>query len=304
MTTQQAPAESDVRAQKRTAIGLAPHRPTAKSQPQRPPQAGEGRGCLWSLVVLVAALMIVTLLLVVARVMDSPVGWPQIRTTFLEGDARIAEPTDAGASAAAMAIITPTVAVTVPEHQLLLAEEFTGTAGLVPGHHQPDSWTFTPLPTEGLYQMVVRPAKLGWSTIGAGALTGYRAEASLTIAPETPAGYTGLVVRLQDESNFYLFAIDGAGRFQVQLLNAGLLQTLLPWTETNVAKGAGEANEVAIIDNGEVLRLFINGVICYEAEPQLPPGDLGIFAAASEEAPALITADWLRVYRLPAGAIP
>jgi hypothetical protein len=304
MTTQDMGSERDVRAQKRTAIGLAPTRPTAKSQPQRPPQSAEGRGCLWSLVLLVVALLVVTLLLVSARLMDSPVAWPQIRTAFLGRSVEPATPAPTTERATAPAAAITADATAAGDPQLLVADEFTNTAGLIPGHQQPESWTFTPRPEVGVYQMAVQPAKLGWSTIGIEALASYRAEASLTIAPETAAGYTGFVARLQDESNFYLFAVDGVGRFQVQLLKEGRLQTLLPWSGAPVANRAGEANELALIDNGRVLRLFVNGVIRYEEEPQLSPGDLGLFAAAPVESPAQVSADWVRVYRLPAEAMP
>jgi hypothetical protein len=293
MTTQNisssasAPASADVRAQKRRAIGLTPNRPTAKAVPQRPPGVAEPRGCLWSMVLLVAGLIVVTLLLVSARLIDSPFGLPQFQPSAIEP------------------IALPAAAQAPDGYRLLLVDEFTEATTFLAGHHQPEDWLFKVEMATGVYQMQVQPGRLAWSTIGATRLSGYEATATVTVAPTTPAGYAGLVGRLQDQENFYLFAIDGQGRFGVQLWQNGAMQTLMPWSGEAVGNEAGKANRLALVDNGQVLRFFVNELIRFEvANPQLPPGDLGLFTGAPGESAAQATADWLRIYALPQEALP
>jgi hypothetical protein len=90
------------------------------------------------------------------------------------------------------------------------------------------------------------------------------------------------------------------GHFQVQLLKAGGLQTLTPWLAEAAVQPNGQANRLTLVDDGVVLRFFINGPLLYEVtDPQLPAGDLGIFGAGTSIAGAEVNVDWLRIYALP-----
>jgi hypothetical protein len=284
MTTEPtpAPAESERRAQKRTAIGLAPNRPTAQNAPRRPPRVSEAPGCLWSLVLLVAALIIVTLLLTGARLIDSPTSWPQVR------------------SLAASWFGSPAQAVEDDAFRRLVADEFTHTDSVLPFADQPGNWSMGVVPNEGVYRLRIQSNRLGWSTVGIQQVGTFYAEVALVISKATPDGITGLVVRHQPENNAYLFAVNGRGEFQAQLLQAGVFQDLTPWLPDMELNQAGAANVLAVEDDGEMLRFFVNGILFYEvAEPQLPPGDLGVFGTAPADSPTEVDVDWLHVYALP-----
>jgi hypothetical protein len=284
MTTEPtpAPADSERRAQKRTAIGLAPTRPTAQKAPQRPPIVSEAQGCLWSLVLLVAALIVVTLLLTGARLIDSPTSWPQVRAL------------------AAGWFGSPAQAVEEDAFRLLVADEFTHTDSVLPFADQPGNWSMGVVPDAGVYRLRVHPNRLGWATVGAHDVGTFYAEVALTISAATPSGVAGLVVRQQSADNAYLFAINGQGEFQAQLLQEGSFHSLTPWLPDMELNPAGSANVLAVEEDGEMLRFFVNSILFFEvAEPQLPPGDLGLFGTAPTDNFAEVDVDWLHIFALP-----
>jgi hypothetical protein len=288
MMTQSTPAPTnlDERARKRAAIGLAPQRPTAKANLFRPPRASESRTYLWLVALWVVSVVVATLLLVIARLIGSSTAWPQVQA---ELNAWVAPPTANREQAPAF---------TSNRYQLALGDEFDGAAGLLAINHQDEQWTLAPLPAEGIYHMRIWPNRLAWSTLGAQELSNYSLEGSLVIADLTPDGYAGLLARYQNRDNFYLFAVDGRQRVQIQLLAAGRLQTLMPWTYMASLSPAGQPNLLALEDNGLTLRFYANGAPLFEVgQPQLPLGDAGVFGAAPADTLAEIVLDWLRVYR-------
>jgi hypothetical protein len=233
-------------------------------------------------VLLVAALIIVTLLLTGARLIESPTSWPQVR------------------SLAASWVGSPAQAVEDDAFRRLVADEFTHTDSVLPFADQPGNWSMGVAPNAGVYRLRIQPNRLGWSTVGIQQVGTFYAEVALTIAEATPDGATGLVVRQQPGNSAYLFAINGRGEFQAQLLQAGVIQDLTPWLPDMELNQAGAANVLAVEDDGEMLRFFVNGILFYQvAEPQLPPGDLGIFGAAPADSPAEVDVDWLHIYALP-----
>lgn len=278
----EAEAPDDARAHKRAAIGLAPQRPTAKAAPQRPPRTDDPRGCLWSAVLAVAALVVVTSLLVIARLIDAPTDWPAVRSQL------------AGWLGAPAATGDPTAA------RLLWADEFSHPESLLPPNIQIDQWSLQAAPDAGVYQISVYPSRLAWSTVGVAEMRDFYVEAQFTVADVTPTTVAGLIARYRDRDNFYLFAIDGVGQFQVQLLEEGALQALTPWLPDMAVNPAGEANILALEDDGESIRFFVNGLLFFVlAEPQLPPGDVGVFGAAPTESMGEAQVDWLHLYALP-----
>ena len=105
--------------------------------------------------------------------------------------------------------------------------------------------------------------------------------------------------RYQNSDNFYFFAIDGQGRFQVQLRQAGILSTLQPWTKLAQIKLAGQNNVMALVDDSVTMRLYVNEGLIFETHDlALPPGQTGVVGGASDQAPAQVNVDWLKLYRL------
>jgi hypothetical protein len=243
MREETAPLVDESRARKRQAIGLNPYRPTAKAEPVRPPSAQSAEHSLgrWAPVLLLVGLILVTLLLIGARLFSG----------------------------------------------LLAEDQLAGR------------WTFTRQAALGTYEIRIQSGQMAWSILGATDLPSHRLEATLTIADVTPAGQASVVARFQDAENFYWFAIDGQGRFQVQQYIAGTLQTIATWSAHPAIQPAGQANRLALIDTGATLQFVVNGELLFElAEPVLPLNRVGIGGAAEINHFALIELDWLRVQPL------
>jgi hypothetical protein len=242
-------------------------------------------------VLLVAALIMSTSLLVVARLVDSPTDWATVRENlagWLPGIGFGGQDSEATSTAPGGGI-----------YRLIIDEEFKTDDGILRANMQDGQWSLAALPDEGVYHMQLAPNRLAWSTIGGDALEDFSLEASITIADVNPAGYAGLIGRYHDSNNFYLFAVDGQGRWQVQLLQDGELLPLGPWQTLDWLNPAGESNLLALEDDGQIVRLYFNGEVIYElVDSALSPGDAGVFGAAPVDTVAQIDVDWLRLYTL------
>ena len=108
-----------------------------------------------------------------------------------------------------------------------------------------------------------------------------------TATPDTRFGGPG---------DFYLLTVDGAGAVNVQLWQQGIAYPV-PVAST-VAGAAGEANRLAVADDGSKLRFYVNQMMVAEVlEPQLPAGRPGLAAVAVGEQGAAVDFDWVAIYR-------
>lgn len=283
-TASQLPS-ADPQAQKRVAIGLSPRRPTASSVVRRPPRSALTKGQQWALAGLVAALLVATLLLTVAKATGASTAWPQVRmqlATWVLG-----EPLPG----------VPTRSAPLPDYTLRVEDTFDRKPGLLACNQQAGQWATDILPDQAVYRFQLWPGRLAWSTLAIEQLSAYWLEASFTIADVMPEGYTGMLGRYQDAQTFYLFVIDGTARYQVLLWQAGLLTTVQPWTPSPALNGAGYENVLGLADDGGTLRFYANDQLLYTVDaPTLPTGMAGLAGGAGERTMAEITVDWLRLY--------
>ncbi|MEZ4634578.1 MAG: hypothetical protein R2873_07260 [Caldilineaceae bacterium] len=274
MTTSLSPEEE--RARKREAIGLDARRPTARNEVQRPPESGRKRNLGW---------WAVFLMLVVGAA-----------TAWMLYDAT--EPANSAAPAD-------------PAPHLILDDDFTrphldlGT-GRVEG--QWDSGF-----ADGVYRIQIQqPGNLTWSTLGLVNVSTYRLETALTLDGDSavegnPAllGYGALLVRYNNERNFYLFSVDAQGSYQVQLQRQEIWQILQPWTASSALRGVGDDNRLVIEDDGSEIRFFANGELLYTVtDPRLPAGDVALGGGARSQGTVSARFDWVRVFALPAATLP
>lgn len=279
------PPSADSQAQKRVAIGLSPRRPTASSVVRRPPRSALTKGQQWALAGLVAALLVATLLLTVAKATGASTAWPQVRMQLAAWV--LGEPLPG----------VPTQSAPLPDYTLRMEDTFDSKTGLLACNQQAGQWTTDIVPEQGIYRFQLWPGRLAWSTLAVENLNPYWLEASFTIVDVMPEGYTGLLGRYQDAQTFYLFVIDGAARYQVLLWQAGVLTTVQPWTPSPAVNGAGYENVLGLADDGATLRLYANDQLLYTVDaPALPPGMTGLVGGAGERTMAEITVDWLRLY--------
>jgi hypothetical protein len=127
-------------------------------------------------------------------------------------------------------------------------------------------------------------------------------ESSVKIAAKFPNGQAGLVVRFQNASNFYLFTIDGQLRYRVLLFRQGRMSILQDWTVSNALNSAGVNNLLRVEDHAQPgaddakLRFLVNGNLLFTVQPtELAAGDVGIWAAANAQGPAVVDYEDLRL---------
>lgn len=269
--------ELDVRARKRMEVGLAPRRPTAKSIPQRPPDVTTLPLPPLALALTLVAVLLATGLLVAANLGGGLSLWlpsRQAATTPLPGRA------------------APSA-----DYVLRLADDFSQSTSPLTQGAQPEAWQSALLPAESVYAMQVWPNHLAWSLLGGAKLGGYRLQASVEVDATTPSGFAGLMVRFQDERHFYLLAVDGSGRYQVQRQEGEQAEVILPWRMADFLNRAGSANILTAEDDGSRLRFYGNGMLLAEVEKLVYPlGNLGLAAGGLGQGVAEVRFDWFQLY--------
>ncbi|HAJ38708.1 MAG TPA: hypothetical protein DCL15_23825 [Chloroflexi bacterium] len=262
-------ADAEAQASKRTSIGLSAHRPTAPSTVQRPPNAGLALSAWW-LVYLLIMLMLAIGILIVARVV---------------APARTLDD-------AVNLLLNRPVAST----DVIFATDFTDDDGMLRAITIPDQAAVAVLPDTGVYRLDVWPGYLAWSRFTVADVTSLRIDATATIDATTPDAVVALIGRFVDEANYYLFAVDGAGRFRVVRYQAGVAQEVIQPTGASMLNPAGVANRLTLRDDGRVLDFRANdaslAVLPVEATAVAP---VGIGAQATNARSVTVTFDEIRV---------
>lgn len=266
-------------ARKRQKIGLSAERPTAKRVLQMPPEESRGQGQLWLAVGVLVGILLFTVWLIFAAVNDRPL------LPFV------------GASQ-----LTP-VPASPSGPTLVLRDDFS-----------PPRIDLSTEAAEGLWRMgheegayliqVDAPGNLAWSTLGMVDLGRYRLELALTLSQtgagaenDATLGYGGLLARYNNPQNFYLFSVDGQGRYQVQLQRQEVWQTVQPWQAHPRLRPAGGQNVLTLEDDGAVIRFYANGELLHTVEtPLLPGGDAALAGGTRSQGSLLARFDWLAIY--------
>lgn len=283
-------ADRQARARARTAIGLEPDRATAPATYVRPPDEDE-RGAQRLLVACVALLGLAVVLLLVASLLD-----PNSTLAALFGTRVSVQTNVAPASAADAAPALPDSLNLLPGYQLWLNDDFAAASNLVTADSASGGVVSSLLADRGVYRMQVTPSQMGWTLFDLADTTSFHVETSATVDAALPAGAAGVITRFAGAGNFYLLSVDGAGAVNVQLWLGGA-PTALP-SNALTANGAGQANRLAIADDGQRLHFYVNQVLVAEvADPQLPFGRPGLAALAASEQDAGVDFDWIAIYR-------
>lgn len=291
--------DDNVSAQKRVAIGLSPKRPTAREDVRRPPDGGEEQPRAagwfpleWLLALLVVTLAGATLLLLAARLAGAPTQWSYIASALDR---------TAGQSPATTVAESP---FTVDGYRELVAGGFGPDDYHFAAVDRPEQVRMETLPDAGLFRMQVHPGYMAWITPGSACLAPHRFEADATVLQESADGYAGLVGRVVDSHNFYLFAVDGGQRYQVMLQRDGKWSTLRSWTPSARINPAGRSNLLALEDDGQHLRFMVNGADLFATEiVRLPAGHAGL-AAGAQDRRSTVDVDWFALYDRPCRAAP
>ena len=272
----------DLRARKRMEVGLAPSRPTAKAIPLRPPDYPT-----LPLPPVVLALILVGVVLATAALLVMNLG----------GDVQKWLPTWAGVGTTENRITTTGVSAPNQDYVLRLADDFSQTNSPLVQGNRPNEWHIELSPTESVYRIEVWPNHLAWSLLGLAELQGYRLQTSVLVNEQTPGGYAGLIVRYQDERHFYLLAVDGNGRYQIQQQDGDEVITVQPWVMAPFLNRAGSTNLLSIEDDGDRILFYGNNMLIAElSTPAYPLGSVGLAGGAQGQAMAEMNFDWFQLY--------
>ena len=276
--------EQDISARKRMEVGLSARRPTANAAPQRPPDDKSFSAARAVLPGLLGVIVLATVFLVAANIWDWFPSW-------WRAPAIVADP---------LRTVTAPLAnpVQVAGYQMVLSDDFGHAETVFAEGVQAGKWRIEHQPTSSTYRMEVWPNRVVWSLLDQTSDDPQRLQASVAVATHTPWGYAGLVNRYVDEENFYLFLVDGQGRYMVQLQQDGALATLQPWTKVDFLNVAGSTNTITIDDDGAMQRFYGNNMLLYETPSKLPAGDTGLVGGSREDGVAEISFDWIQLFDL------
>ena len=285
---------TDASARKRTAIGLDPERETAPDAVMRPPDDDQ-RAPHWLLVSCVALLGLAVLLLLLARMVNPNAtlaelfGWPNTTTSDQNSETVTAGNPNIGSTAAAYL-------AQLPGFRLWLTDDFAAPSQIAPAQVIPGQVNAAVMTDVGVYRMQVEPNQMGWTLFDLADITSYHLETSATVNAAAPGGAAGLLARFASPGNFYMLTVDGAGAASVQLWRDGQSATLQ--AAPIAANQAGQANRLAVEDDGSRLRFYVNQALVSEiVEPQLAAGRPGIATVAAGPDSATVDFDWLAIYQ-------
>lgn len=286
---------TDASARKRAEIGLAPERETAPDAVLRPPDESS-RAPHWLLVWCVALLGLAVLFLLLGRIVNPTATLAELfgLPSQVEAGQTVTVDTSNLRSTAAAYLAQ------LPGFRLWLTDDFAAPSQIAPAQAIPGQVNAAVLTDIGVYRMQVEPYQMGWTLFDLADLTSYHLETSATVSAQTPDGAAGLIARFGGAGNFYLLTVDGAGTPSVELWSDGQQATLQSAFQSGavVVNQAGQANRLAVEDDGTRIRFYVNQALVSEiVDPQLPPGRPGIAAVASGPAAATVDFDWIAIYR-------
>ncbi len=269
---------------KRKEVGLSPRRPTANTAPQRPPSTDSFGVSPAVLPGFLGVIVVATIFLVLANIGGWFPRWWHAPAIVADTLQSVSAPQGNG---------TPVAA-----YQLALSDDFSAVSTMFPEGTIAGEWRVAHAPTSASYLMEVWPNHIVWSLLDLSDTVQHRTQASMSVATHTPWGYAGLVNRYTDENNFYLFLVDGQGRYTVQMQREGELNTLLDWTPAEFLNNAGSTNTLTIDDDGAMQRFYGNSMLLFEAPARLPIGDTGLVGGAMQDGVAEISFDWVQLFDL------
>lgn len=255
---------------KRISIGLSPRRPTAPETVQRPPDA-DGRLSGGWLVFWLCILLLTVGTLVIARALPADLSWRDALMFFTRN-------------------------ASAPQPAERFFTDFTVDDGTFAPYAKPGVTTMQVIPSEGVYRIDVWPDYLAWTRIAVSENPPLHLEVDAIVDMQTPNGQVALLGRFEGEEDFYLFAVDGHGRFTIVRHQNGVETTLRLPTPLSAIQPAGFVNRLRLEDDGTSLRFLVNGILLDRVEAESASAiSFGIGAYSGDDAPAAILFDSIRM---------
>jgi len=178
-----------------------------------------------------------------------------IETAVAGSDPNALATVEADASAEPAATRTPEPASSAEASPILYSDDFESeqSSDFTSETNPSSTYKFV----DGAYQITVtKPKLLSWAT-----MKGDYGDASITVDASIdgpPAGAGGLIFHYQDDKNFYIYSIDGEGRYGLDLYKNDEPIPLIDWTESSAINPVGERNTLRVETSGDTIRLYVN----------------------------------------------
>lgn len=109
----------------------------------------------------------------------------------------------------------------------------------------------------------------------------------------------GMILRYQDDDNFYSFEISGDGYYTFGKSVDGQYYSIIPWRESTTINLGQAANVLRIEAMGRDFTLYINDELVDAAiDSEFSEGDIGLLAGTYEETGTHISFDNLKVWEV------
>jgi hypothetical protein len=110
----------------------------------------------------------------------------------------------------------------------------------------------------------------------------------------------GVVVRMVDRGNYYLFSISSDGMYSVQRLRNDEWQDLVLWTPSDLVRQGGAPNQLRVECRGTLMRFFVNEKLLTSVEDDIfYSGNVGLAAGSFTEGGVVVYFDNVLVRPLP-----
>jgi hypothetical protein len=150
---------------------------------------------------------------------------------------------------------------------------------------------------EGQYFIVVEVEEFSYWSIAGKSLTDFILEVETTQVSGPDDNDYGLILRHQDDENFYSFEISGDGYYTFDKLVAGELFDIIPWQESETIRRGNDRNTLRVEAIGPNFSFYINDELVDAAiDSEFSQGDIGLVAGAYGQAGVYITFDNLKVW--------
>ncbi|MCK6628411.1 MAG: hypothetical protein L6R45_24955 [Anaerolineae bacterium] len=109
----------------------------------------------------------------------------------------------------------------------------------------------------------------------------------------------GVILRYQDDDNFYSFEISGDGYYTFGKAVDGQYYSIIPWRESTAINLGQAANMLRVEAVGRDFTFYINDELVDAAiDAQFSQGDIGLLAGTYEEAGTHVSFDNLKVWEV------
>lgn len=144
--------------------------------------------------------------------------------------------------------------------------------------------------------LVAVPNQLAWANAGL-SLGDFHLTVEATQVAGPDDNEYGVLVRMQDHSNFYCFSISGDGYLLVSRFVDGRREPLgANWTPLEAVRQGQATNTLEVIAQGSLLTFLVNGEqVAQVTDTQFSRGDIGLYAGTFREPGAEVHFDSLVV---------